>query len=71
MQRQSLQIECELEVVCSQLFGKSSFENGYRSGKTHPPLILQDLPAITLDTRRANPIRRRLGLIGLRRYKNS
>ncbi len=53
MPRQCLQIECALEVVCSELFGKSSFKNGCHFEKCNRVTDFAGLPAITLDARRA------------------
>jgi hypothetical protein len=53
MPRQWLQIECALEVVCSQLLGKSSFKNDCHFGKYIRVTDFAGLPVITLDARRA------------------
>lgn len=53
MPRQWLQIECALEVVCSQLLGKRSFKNDCHFGKYIRVTDFAGLPVITLDARRA------------------
>jgi hypothetical protein len=53
MPRRWLQMECALEVVSSQLYGKSSFKNGCHFGKYMRVTYFAGLPVITLDARRA------------------